>query len=96
MPPSERLGDPLPADLEGIVLALLAKEPSDRPSAPALLRRLEECASCGSWSQSEAQTWWQRWGPRLRERRRSEDATAKASKLAVDLGDRGLASPPAA
>jgi serine/threonine-protein kinase len=93
-PPSERLGAPVPDELERLILELLAKKPGDRPDAPTLLRRLEACASCGSWSQAEAQAWWERWGPRLREGRSSNDASAKTKALPVDIWDRGPTSAP--
>src|SRR5690606_14316380 len=35
MPPSERLGMPIPAGLETAILGALAKQPSDRPSTAA-------------------------------------------------------------
>jgi serine/threonine-protein kinase len=42
VPPSQRTTNPIPEDLERIVLACLAKRPSDRPSgARDLARRLE-------------------------------------------------------
>ena len=58
-PPSVRLGDPLPADLEAVVMRLLAKDPSRRPQSAMELRELlDACTGCGSWSQSDAQAWW--------------------------------------
>jgi serine/threonine-protein kinase len=58
VPPSERLGTSLPAELDRLVLRCLAKSPSDRPqSARALLQELE-FASAGGWSDSDATNWW--------------------------------------
>ncbi|MEZ0228994.1 MAG: serine/threonine-protein kinase, partial [Planctomycetota bacterium] len=59
-PPSKRLGRPLPADLEAIVLRCLEKDPRSRPpSASELGRLLREAAVEGSWAESEARRWWQ-------------------------------------
>jgi eukaryotic-like serine/threonine-protein kinase len=57
--PSARLGSPVAADLETVLLACLAKRPEDRPaSAHALRERLRECAAAGSWSNARAAEWW--------------------------------------
>jgi serine/threonine protein kinase len=56
-PPSARL--PVPRDLERIVLACLAKKPSERPeSAGALAMALAECDDAGRWSDADAERWW--------------------------------------
>ncbi|MHC5018600.1 MAG: serine/threonine-protein kinase [Planctomycetota bacterium] len=58
-PPSARLGRPLPADLEAIVLSCLAKSPDDRPSTARALRdRLDGCADAGGWTNADALQWW--------------------------------------
>ncbi len=58
-PPSERLGRPLPRDLEAAVLSCLEKDPDLRPqSARALLGRLAACEDAGRWSEQEAAEWW--------------------------------------
>jgi serine/threonine-protein kinase len=58
-PPSRRLGRPLPADLESLILECLEKEPGARPqTARALLGRLESLADAGRWTQEEARACW--------------------------------------
>jgi tRNA A-37 threonylcarbamoyl transferase component Bud32 len=52
---------PVPADLERIVLRLLAKSPSDRIDGAAhLLVELQACADWGRWTQDDARAWWAR------------------------------------
>jgi eukaryotic-like serine/threonine-protein kinase len=69
-PPSARLGRPIAADLEGIVLSCLAKDPSHRPpGARALGQALAACADAGAWSAAQATDWWARNGARVDERR---------------------------
>jgi serine/threonine-protein kinase len=61
--PSERLGRPVPADLEAIVLRCLAKEPKDRYATAADLERaLGACSAASEWSAERAEAWWQRHG----------------------------------
>ncbi len=58
-PPSERLGAPLPPDLEALVLATLAKDPQARPqTAEELARRLAQCDAGPVWGPESAREWW--------------------------------------
>ena len=58
-PPSVRLGKPVSPALEALILQCLAKAPSDRPrDAADLLHKLEACAIEGTWTASDAVTWW--------------------------------------
>jgi len=58
-PPSERLGQSIPAELEALVLSLLAKEATQRPaSAIELLRQLEALSGFTPWSREQARLWW--------------------------------------
>ena len=58
VPPSQRLGRPLPPDLEAIVLGCLAKNREDRPASAAVLRKsLLACADAESNGQL-ARDWW--------------------------------------
>jgi eukaryotic-like serine/threonine-protein kinase len=48
--PSARLGKPIPADVEGVILRCLAKDPAARyDSASLLVQALAACADFGAW-----------------------------------------------
>jgi eukaryotic-like serine/threonine-protein kinase len=58
-PPSRRTTRPVPADLEGIVLACLAKDPADRPqTADELAMRLGSVRVGEEWTPLRAKEWW--------------------------------------
>jgi serine/threonine-protein kinase len=58
LPPSQRTELPIPPDLDALVLACLAAQPSDRPaSARELNRRLAEVA-VPPWRDEDAAQWW--------------------------------------
>ena len=64
VPPSARAELPVPAALEELVLACLAKNPADRPAtALELSQRLSAVVSDGGWSQDLAHRWWERHRP---------------------------------
>ncbi|MSR59598.1 MAG: serine/threonine protein kinase [Planctomycetaceae bacterium] len=57
--PSKRLGKPVAADLEALLLRCLAKKPDDRPqSATELLDALDRCQPPSLWNGKDAQRWW--------------------------------------
>ena len=57
--PSERLGRPVCAGLEELLLQCLAKKPGQRPStARDLERALRGCSSAAAWDVDAAQAWW--------------------------------------
>jgi serine/threonine-protein kinase len=59
--PSARLGKPLPAKLEAVVLECLEKDPNSRPeSAQALMDRLNACDDVAPWAAEDARAWWSR------------------------------------
>ena len=60
VPPAERLGKPLPADLEAIVLRCLAKSPAERYQTAGEMRdALIACAGAGEWTSARARAWWE-------------------------------------
>jgi serine/threonine protein kinase len=86
-PPSHKLGRPLPAQLEALILACLEKEPVRRPaSAQALVDALLACDDVGTWGEAEALAWWRQNCGRV------ESVQCKGVKcsdtLNVDLGGR--------
>jgi tRNA A-37 threonylcarbamoyl transferase component Bud32 len=60
-PPSRQSGFPVSRELDEIVLACLAKRPSDRPaSAWELADRLGQCEVQSPWTPEDARQWWER------------------------------------
>jgi serine/threonine-protein kinase len=71
-PPTKRLGRPVPSDLEAVILACLAKSPSDRPAdAEDLERRLVACADARGWPDDLRRRWWASHGEQVRARSRT-------------------------
>ena len=80
-PPSIRLGAPVSADLESVLLACLAKRPEERPASAHILReRLLACAAAARWTNARAAEWW----VVHRHQLRSGGAGASAASTAVN------------
>lgn len=57
--PSKRVELPIPVELDDLILALLAKNPNDRPqSARELSERLAEIPLATPWTHDRSETWW--------------------------------------
>ncbi len=63
VPPSERTGRPIPAALERLVLACLAKQPEERPQSARQLRQSLDAIDGMVWSEEEAGRWWEQHRP---------------------------------
>jgi serine/threonine protein kinase len=62
VPPSQRVGWPIPESLEKLVLQCLAKDPQERPdSAEGLGDRLADCRTAQRWTPRRAREWWERY-----------------------------------
>jgi serine/threonine-protein kinase len=94
LPPGQRVDrtstQPVPADLEALILRCLAKAPSARPeSARALRAELAALADAGRWSEEDARAWWSEHWPGLRVAAAPDKApTGSEATLAVDLDRR--------
>lgn len=90
VPPSQRVGDPVPEALERVIMDCLAKDPDARPQdALALRQRLEAC-DVGRWSQRRAEKWWTVHGPTLGLKRRRDRSRERARAMHVDVVSRSM------
>jgi serine/threonine-protein kinase len=89
VPPSERLGRPLPADLEAIVLGCLAKDRNNRPASAAALRTsLLACADARRNEQPAARDWWRAHRAAHPNSATPVGADSRPATMAIDLGGR--------
>ncbi len=57
--PCDRIGKPLPDDLQNILMSCLRKDPSQRPnSIDDLAAALRQCDDAGKWEPVDALRWW--------------------------------------
>ena len=84
-PPSERLGQVVPPDLERLILGCLEKDPARRPTdARAVQRDLKACRDAGAWGEEDARQWLDVHAGALRARQQ-RGAPGTADTLAVDF-----------
>jgi len=94
-PLSKRLGQPVPADLEGLVLDCLAKDPTRRPqTARGLGERLQSCKGLGRWDEEASAAWWVERGRAILRSRAGTPVDESAPTLSVDLRRRHGEAPP--
>jgi len=75
VPPSERLGRPVPPAMEALIMKCLAKSPDERPAnARELAAAVRELARDHAWTEDHARAWWRALGPA--EKRRAHHAAA--------------------
>jgi serine/threonine-protein kinase len=85
-PPSERLGEPVPASLESLILDCLAKNPTRRPqSAADLQMRIRGCEEIGDW---DGNWWWEEYGEAIRVHIQESRSMPDALTLDVGLAER--------
>ena len=86
VPPSERLGKPVPEGLERAILACLEKDPADRLQTASHLRaRLWACTSHGNWNADRAHRWWQEHGELVRAAAPGPVHTPAGRTIAIDM-----------
>jgi serine/threonine-protein kinase len=59
VPPSRRTELAVPAALDRLVLACLAKQPADRPRSAAEVARALDAMEAGAWTPEQAGDWWE-------------------------------------
>jgi CHASE1-domain containing sensor protein len=94
IPPSRRLGAPVHAGLEALVLRCLAKSAAERPASAKELREALDQLDLPDWTQTQAAAFWARERVRIEAAVAAEQGQAATSfrdTLVVDLQDRGLA-----
>jgi CHASE1-domain containing sensor protein len=96
IPPSQRAGRPISADLEALVMSCLAKDRDARPaSAGALRARLLACRDAQSYDAAATRRWWQKDGAALRvSAGLGPPSAGPANTMAVDLHGRPLGGTP--
>ena len=58
--PEVLIGEPLPDDLQNVLMSCLRKDPRDRPhTARDLVDALMQCEIADEWSDADASDWWQ-------------------------------------
>ncbi len=88
--PSQRLGRPLPRDVEELLLACLAKRREDRPAtAQAMRASLLACAEATPYDVDVGRAWWRERGAALRARPTTMPSE-RHETMAIDLRGRAL------
>jgi serine/threonine-protein kinase len=90
-PPSSRIGRPLPAKLEKLLLLCLEKDRARRPvDARAFVAALDACDDVEAWSAADAERWWREHPPPSVEQV-TRARLSGSDTLTVDVASRGLA-----
>ncbi len=88
VPPSQRTTNPVPADLEALILQCLAKDPAARPAdARALATALAALPSARAWDEDAALGWWHAFHAE-RELHPIEPSSSLPGTITVDMYDR--------
>ena len=84
--PSVRLQVELPDRLEMLVLACLAKDPSERPTSAAELGAMLEQIDVEPWTRRHADAWWDEYGDAVRTAARTRLQPDRSSRATVSFG----------
>ncbi|MBA3541151.1 MAG: serine/threonine protein kinase [Deltaproteobacteria bacterium] len=84
VPPSTIV--PIPAALETVILACLAKQPADRPASAAVLAELLAATSPSDWPAAKATEWWSVFHASHPQLAVSSDTPTRT--ITIDLGSR--------
>ena len=71
VPISEVRGEPVPEELEKLILSCLAKNKDDRPASGEALADALDQLDIAPWTRADAERWWQSYGAVVEEQRES-------------------------
>lgn len=83
VPPSVRLGKPVPPALEAAIMACLEKDKAKRPATATELRARLTRSDDARWTPADARAWWRDHGEAVRARRDNDPAALAATSMAV-------------
>lgn len=82
----------MPDDLENVLLSCLAKDPEERPATARLLAAsLAACADADTWTENNAQEWWDERGEPVKRASRAPGSSSSAADSPQDTLDIDLA-----
>ncbi|HKE19160.1 MAG TPA: serine/threonine-protein kinase [Kofleriaceae bacterium] len=84
-------GGPVPAPLEALVLACLAKDPSGRPASMEALRLAVAALAVEPWTAAGARAWWRERAGAVRGQSRDSGPGGPPATVAIDLARRRTA-----
>lgn len=91
-PPSTHRAQPLPSDLEDLVMSMIRRDPDARPrSMDDVLDQLDACSDASKWGAREARRWWANRQKYFRETQTRPTDVAEpigSDTIAVDLETR--------
>jgi serine/threonine-protein kinase len=70
-PIGDARGEPVPAELEQLIMSCLAKNKDDRPGSGQALADALDALDIPRWTRSDAEAWWERYGTLVEEQRES-------------------------
>lgn len=79
IPIHARVGRPVPAELEAVIMQGLAKAPGARPASAAAFREALARCEVAPWTQDDARAWWQANGAAF-DRKRDRDADPASAR----------------
>ncbi|MEM7136083.1 MAG: serine/threonine-protein kinase [Myxococcota bacterium] len=91
-PPTQVTGEPIPPELESIIMTCLEKNPNDRPASGRAMAEALERVKVPRWSRDDAEAWWGQFGQRIDLGSRNEPATEQAPRAHAE-DDRKVVRP---
>ena len=82
---SEVRADPVPPELERLVLACLAKDKQDRPQSAQALADALDRLDLSLWTRTDAAEWWKQYGARVEQERESKAPSMTGQTMEVVL-----------